>query len=150
MPAPYTNPPKFHCKVERCSVYAGNLGELHRHRRNKHWTKFPFRCYECPMAVETRDSLDRHLKREHDVPLPKNKCEVCKKSFSTLTMLIDHSSEHNENVHKCRECYWCFPSLDQLHTHCRTTHNTMHNACDICGTDFLTNMDLDQHKDADH
>ena len=75
-------PPEFHCKVERCNVCAGNLGELHQHRRNKHWTKFPFRCYECPMAVETRDSLDRHLKREHDVPLPKSKCKICKKSFS--------------------------------------------------------------------
>ena len=145
--------PKFYYSVERCSVCAESVGELHWHRRNKHWPKFPFRCNQCLFALETRDSLDRHRSKEHDVPLPKSgsrKWQICKKNCLSLTMLIDHSSDHDENVHKCRECNWCFASLDQLHTHCRTTHDTMHNACDICGTDFLTITDLDQHKDADH
>ena len=146
--------PKFYCNIERCSVCAETLGELHWHRRNKHWPKFPFRCNQCLFALETRDSLDRHRRKEHDVPAAqerlKYKCQICKKNCLSLTMFIDHSSEHEENVHKCRECNWCFASLDQLHTHCRTTHDTMHNACDICGTDFPTTMDLDQHKDADH
>ena len=143
--------PRFHCKVKRCDVYAHNVEELHRHRRSKHWSSFPFRCSQCPYALETRDGLQRHLERVHGIPAVESdgsvvhKCNKCSRSFVAISMFINHSREHPENVYKCRECHWCFEALNRLHAHCRTTHDTMHNACDTCGTDFPNNTELYHH-----
>ena len=148
--------PRFHCKVKRCDVYAHNQEELHRHLRNKHWSKFPFRCNLCPYVLETRESFERHLQKMHGIPASKDdgsvvyKCTKCVREYRSVSMFINHSREHPENVHKCRECNWCFATLDRLHVHCKSTHDTMHNACDTCGTDFPNNLDLYHHIRKDH
>ena len=148
--------PRFHCRVKRCDVYVHNIEELHRHRRNKHWSKFPFRCSLCPYVLETRESLEKHLERMHGIPASKDdgtviyKCTKCVREFRAVSMFINHSSEHSYNIYKCRECRWCFGMLARLHVHCRSTHDTMHHACDTCGTDFPNNQDLYHHVRKDH
>ena len=110
--------PRFHCKVKRCDVYAHNVEELHQHRHNKHWSKFPFRCNLCPYVLEMRESFERHLERMDGIPASKDdgsvryKCTKCVREFRSVSMFNNRSREHPENVHKCRECNWCFAMLD--------------------------------------
>ena len=148
--------PRFHCKIKKCDVYAHNMEELHRHMRDKHWSKFHFRCCKCPYLFAAREGLDRHLEKMHSRSVLKDdgsvtfKCTKCSREFRAINMYIDHSRDHAENIYKCRECRWCFASLERLHAHCMSTHNTMYNACSICGTDFPTNDDLYHHMTRDH
>ena len=100
--------PRFHCKVKRCGVYAHNQEELHRHMRNKHWSKFPFRCTLCPYVLETRESFERHLEKMHNIPASKDdssvvyKCTKCVREYRSVSMFINHSREHSENIHSAK------------------------------------------------
>ena len=148
--------PRFHCRVKKCDVYTHNVKELHQHRRNKHWSKFPFRCNLCPYILEMRESFEKHLERMHGIPASKDdgtviyKCTKCVKEFRSVNMFINHSKDHDENIYACRECRWCFAMLDRLHVHCKSTHDTMHHVCDTCGIDFPNNQDLYHHVTRDH
>ena len=148
--------PRFHCKVKRCDKYAHSTEELHRHMRNKHWSKFPYRCNRCPYLAGSREVFERHLERMHGIPASKDdgsvkyKCTKCPKEFRAVSMFINHSRDHEENIHQCRECNWHFSILDRLHAHCQSAHDMMHHACDICGTDFPTNEELYHHVRSDH
>ena len=96
--------PRFHCKVKNCDVYAHNIEELHQHRCNKHWSKFPFRCGLCPYVLETRESFEHHLERMHGIPASKDdgsvvyKCTKCVREFRSVSMFINHSREHSKRT----------------------------------------------------
>ena len=49
--------PRFLCRVKRCDVYAHNIEELHRHRRNKHWSKFLFQMQSVPLRTGNKGEL---------------------------------------------------------------------------------------------
>ena len=53
--------PRFHCQVKKCDVYTHSSEELYQHKRDKHWSKFPFRCCICPYVVKTRDGFANHM-----------------------------------------------------------------------------------------
>ena len=123
--------PRFHCQVRKCDVYTHSSEELYRHKRDKHWSKFPFRCCICPYVAKMRDGFANHMERMHSIPKPKEdgktqfKCGKCVRDFRTIGMLIDHSRDHPENIHQCRDCGWRFSAFDRLHAHCRSSHDTM-------------------------
>ena len=148
--------PRFHCRKGNCNEYAHNTEELYCHKRAKHWSKFPYRCNMCPGVFVKRDLLDKHLERNHHIPALKDdgsktyKCTKCARTFRSLVMFINHSGDHPKNKHKCKECNWCFATLGRLHVHCEHTHDTMHNACDTCGTDYPNNDALYHHIRDDH
>ena len=148
--------PRFHCEVKRCEVYAHNLEELHRHRQDIHWSMFPFRCNLCPYVLGTRENFERHQEKMHGILASKYdgsvkyKCTKCVREYRSVSMFINHSREHDENIHQCSECNWCFAMLNRLHVHCKSTHDTMHNACDTCETDFPNNQELFHHVRNDH
>ena len=124
--------------------------------RSKHWDRLPFRCCKCPYLFMHRQGLDRHLKKMHGRPKLREgggdvyQCPKSPRNYRAANMLIDHSRDHDENIHGWNECRWHFATFARLHAHCRSTHDTRHYACDTCGEDFPTNDDLCTHMKENH
>ena len=108
------------------------------------------------IPLHRKQGLDRHLEKMHGrLKLKEGKgdmyqCPKCPRGFRVANMLIDHSRDHKENIHACKECRWHFATFARLHGHCRTKHDTMHFACDTCGEDFPNNDDLYKHVKSKH
>ena len=144
--------PRFHCKIKKCGAFAHSPEELHRHMRSKHWDSFPYRCSQCPYLFKDRHRLNHHLEEIHGrLKLREGKGDLYQcGNFRVANMLIDHSRDHMENVHACKECRWHFATCARLHAHCRSTHDTIHYACNTCGETFLSNDDLCKHAKSKH
>ena len=65
-------------------------------------------------------------------------------------MYVNHSRDHEGNIHKCSECMWHFSTLDRLHRHLQDSHDTMYHACGLCGDNFPNNHDLSKHMTGRH
>ena len=129
---------------------------MFQHMRSDQWEQLRYRCNKCPFLSKDFKSLDKHHKKDHGRKPIKGSdsqsfpCGKCPRQFQELSMLINHSKDHPENVHQCEECRWRFTSHRRLNEHCRCTHNTKHFSCDTCGKSFSSNDDLYRHQVSKH
>ncbi len=85
----------------------------------------PYACPLCPKTFIQEASLHAHQCESHK--LSKSlKCDVCSKTFSSLTNLIKHSLLHNGSTsHICLLCNLSFTNTRVLKKHLKT-HTTQH------------------------
>lgn len=70
-------------------------------------------------------------------------CPICKQSFATVKFMKNHLASHNP-MYKCNYCDMEFSKNDELKAHKQThTENTF--LCSICGTIFMTSINLNKH-----
>ena len=148
--------PKFNCRIKNCKVFRHSIEQMFQHMRSDHWEQLRYRCNKCPFLSKDFKSLDKHHEKDHGREPFKGSdsqsfpCGKCPRRFQELSMLINHSKDHPENVHQCEECRWRFTSHRRLNEHCRCTHDTKHFSCDTCGKSFSSNDDLYRHQVSKH
>ena len=148
--------PKFNCRIKNCKVFRHSIEQMFQHMRSDHWEQLRYRCNKCLFLGKDFKSLDKHHEKDHGRKPMKGSdsqsfpCGKCPRTFQELSMLINHSKDHPENVHQCEECRWRFTSHRRLNEHCRGTHDTKHFSCDTCGKSFSNNDDLYRHQVSKH
>ena len=129
-----------------------------KHKALSHDTEKYHRCPRCDYEVDDKESLEKHLRRDH-----KDEtfiCELCSyESTSDLTI-----NEHMDRIHKwknfnCNMCHQDLGSWSQLYLH-RQTHVTSrvprHDQnkdifrCDECDYEVNSKSTLKNHKYKDH
>ncbi len=85
----------------------------------------PYACPLCPKTFIQESSLHAHQCESHKL-CKSLKCDVCSKTFSSLTNLIKHSLLHNGSTsHICLLCNLSFTNTRVLKEHLKT-HSTHH------------------------
>uniref|UniRef100_A0A8C2FER5 C2H2-type domain-containing protein n=1 Tax=Cyprinus carpio TaxID=7962 RepID=A0A8C2FER5_CYPCA len=85
----------------------------------------PYACPLCPKTFIQEASLHAHQCESHKL-CKSLKCDVCSKTFSSLTNLIKHSLLHNGSTsHICLLCNLSFTNTRVLKEHLKT-HTTHH------------------------
>ena len=148
--------PSLIAESRNCKVFRHSIEQMFQHMRSDHWEQLRYRCNKCPFISKDFKSLDKHHEKDHGREPIKGSdsqsfpCGKCPRKFQELSMLINHSKDHPENVHQCEECRWRFTSHRRLNEHCRGTHDTKHFSCDTCGKSFSSNDDLYRHQVSKH
>ncbi|KAK9957856.1 hypothetical protein ABG768_012060 [Culter alburnus] len=90
-----------------------------------HAGQSPYTCPLCPKTFIQEASLHAHQCESHKL-CKSLKCDVCSKTFSSLTNLIKHSLLHNGSTsHICLPCNLSFTNTRVLKEHLKT-HTTSH------------------------
>ncbi|XP_051728627.1 zinc finger protein 629 [Ctenopharyngodon idella] len=90
-----------------------------------HAGQSPYSCPLCPKTFIQEASLHAHQCESHKL-CKSLKCDVCSKTFSSLTNLIKHSLLHNGSTsHICLPCNLSFTNTRVLKEHLKT-HTTSH------------------------
>ncbi|CAM4636993.1 unnamed protein product [Leuciscus chuanchicus] len=85
-----------------------------------------YACSLCPRTFIQEPSLHAHQCESHKQLCKSLKCDVCSKTFSSLTNLIKHSLLHNGSTsHICLPCNLSFTNTRVLKEHLKT-HTTYH------------------------
>ena len=97
----------------------------------------------------------KKLAREDDkVPDPKEgalyNCQVCSKSFPTLSELQLHCASHGSNVFSCKYCKKVLSSQVSLYRHEADHEDNRPFKCDTCNKAFVLKAELNRHIDIQH
>ena len=119
-----------------------------------------FTCETCGKKFGRKFNLDRHLKSErvHKKPTKKKyipkpaKCDVCSKTFHSVSAMCLHRKKHNENErYHCPHCDRKFTQKGGLNFHIKTIHHGIKEViCDRCGKQFSTSAGLMYHNQKVH
>lgn len=77
-----------------------------------------FRCRTCQKTYRYRGTAICHILNEHNTPVEDRTCKVCKKTFTSVTRL----HQHTENLHRwrCNKCQSEFQLERDLTAHYNT------------------------------
>lgn len=134
------------CKL--CNKPFKNLYSLCVHNFKKHSTHKIYKCTCCDFEHEDPKLLSVHLKEQHE----KYSCEVCKKSFTTLTWYEEHKNFHKGQTRlKCEICPKTFPYARNLVAHKKKNHPetfadlSVSYSCKYCDVKFPNMKSLASH-----
>ncbi|XP_073330929.1 uncharacterized protein [Pagrus major] len=128
------------CKVCRAQRRSTNM--LIRHA----WSHVddPERlCGVCGERSESADELRNHLHGHQKTHC----CDICGKSFLTVTGLSGHVAHHNgQKPHKCQICHKAFVHAWVLKSHMRTHTADKLLKCDLCPQSYVSEAKYLRHK----
>ena len=102
------------------------------------------KCDVCEDVFPSRKSLNRHVKRIHNLDV-KYKCDLCGKSFVKQCRLNRHLKIHKEiNIFKCEICGIPFTRKVKLDLHLSIHNGTF--KCTVCGEFFRKKKTLKRHQ----
>uniref|UniRef100_A0AAY4C232 C2H2-type domain-containing protein n=1 Tax=Denticeps clupeoides TaxID=299321 RepID=A0AAY4C232_9TELE len=101
-----------------CAKGFSRPDHLNSHVRQVHSTERPFKCPTCESAFATKDRLRAHMIRHED----KVPCHICGKLLSPA-YISDHMRVHNQSQHHvCQLCSRSFTTLTYLRVHAQKHH----------------------------
>lgn len=161
-------------KCDLCPKLLPSLHVVKLHVKSAHIKKEPFRCHICRKSFKKKESLRHHLKRHDSLPckvcgeickgreaLVQHRktvhrvvkkaapliCELCGKSYATVSSLCTHRATHKEYQRfKCDQCSKAFFFKGLLEAHIRVEHQGERQICAICGKLFKYGTDLRRHQ----
>ena len=111
-----------------------------------------FSCETCSAGpFTTQRGLSRHMfYHENFTQIVRNGlyiCPVCNMSFKKKSYLLKHRWDHTKSEIICSTCDKMFPSMLQLQSHKRRTHEVKNERylCTICGKNFAQDNTLKRH-----
>ena len=137
--APQHEPKKTDVKCEICGKFLRHRSNLRKHIDAVHKGLKKFHCQICQLSVTSLMSLQRHLRRIHNVIDPKKSstksknenCEICGELFENILYLQEHINlAHNDInvVYKCETCGDIFNSLEEQALHVQKSHKNEENS----------------------
>lgn len=136
----------FKCPIEDCGESFKAKVTLEKHLRRSHEIDVtPTMCVICCQEFDTQQALKSHL-REH---LPFT-CKLCSMSFKNEDNFNTHlEKNHKRNemrLHNCNECPASFKRMEHLRTHIAYKHTSERAySCDKCSYVSPTIQDLNSH-----
>lgn len=128
----------FSCdKCDKRFIWKGAL-RAHLLNHQPEADRKDFTCIECNRKYLSAGALSWHKKRSHSSVVRvqvKNLCEICSKTFATLTSFKEHMLVHSEDCEKLQlQCPKCGKWLKNQR--CLKSHLTLHNEitynCEHC------------------
>ncbi|KAL7051570.1 hypothetical protein ACKWTF_004509 [Chironomus riparius] len=136
----------FKCSITGCMRAYQNPKALKVHKRSHEEDK-RFKCSECNASFHVKGNLVSHA-RIHSGQ--KFDCEICQKSFSSLSYFKQHQISHNQEatgaIFICtfKDCVKKFSSQMALKSHL-PVHSEKNFQCNICTNAFKTPQNLEAH-----
>ncbi|KAL3050774.1 hypothetical protein OYC64_012740 [Pagothenia borchgrevinki] len=141
---------RLHPSCPLCGALFRGLLQLREHQSREHLL-LPFRCSVCSGSFRTRGQRDRHHRGRHSgggqpTGEKSNRCEVCGKSFSCVSVLNTHRRSHCARSFVCDVCGKSFFQAGHL-----TRHQLVHDGgrphrCSLCGRGFRQAANLRSHE----
>ncbi|CAH1777608.1 unnamed protein product [Owenia fusiformis] len=132
-----------------CGILCSTLKGLATHNRKKHDNvEKMFKCtFKCPKSFATKELLDRHIKRQHEIKADDKRCSVCDRAFSSQSKLEDHQRGHTGVKLLCYICGKKFKFKNNLGTHMKEQHNKKAETylCTQCNKEFKSLRYLKTH-----
>ena len=82
--------PQFEC--QHCEYRAKFKHNLTKHVESNHSSQSPYKCSICGQQEKTKEKLENHERRAHDVRF---KCQFCEKTFSLRKTKKDHEIKYH-------------------------------------------------------
>jgi KRAB domain-containing zinc finger protein len=118
-----------------------NKVSLFRHMR-KHALKI--KCEFCNAEFLPR-TMKSHIKHVHIINQEFFNCQICQKSFKSLSRLTIHLKNHDKKI-ECKICSKMFPSQGYLNQHMKLHVNPNSFECEICDKKFNLKQTLQIHQ----
>ncbi|XP_072264236.1 zinc finger protein 639 [Pyxicephalus adspersus] len=104
-----------------------------------------FRCDQCDFNSKYFTDLKQHMILKHKCA-ESHICKVCKQSFSSEDLLLEHGKVHEEEQLNCKHCDYKTNSYDSLSQHVTDAHfNDFLYWCEQCDLQFCTSSELYLH-----
>ena len=107
-----------------------------------------FRCLKCNKEFDKRMQLTEH-KKVHARKLRLYECSQCGKVFHEARKYFSHLAFH-ERIFECITCGRKFSLLANLKKHIVIHDNAPGKVCDVCGLQFISDIELKEHYEAQH
>lgn len=104
------------CKF--CAELVTSKYKLRRHLKAIHGNESKFLCALCLKALPGYKELRAHVEANHKAALDRGfTCQVCAKSCSNKSKLMEHIKYHGANFLPCKICLKIFSSKEELDNH---------------------------------
>ncbi|XP_074154349.1 zinc finger protein 639 isoform X2 [Sminthopsis crassicaudata] len=105
-----------------------------------------YKCELCEFNSKYFSDLKQHVVLKHKRADAANVCRVCKESFSTNMLLLEHSKLHEEDPYLCKYCDYRTVLLESLSQHIADAHFSDHLYwCEQCDLQFSSSSELYLH-----
>lgn len=134
----------YNYSQQTCGQNFSLQGTLNCHDEMSHGLKYI--CPKCPYKINRKDSLNKHIKRMHEISYD-YECDICVKKFKTKDVLTKHKNLVHTEMQSinCDECDHVSKNLHALKEHKRIKHFKSEFFCKICKQYFRTQDNLEQH-----
>lgn len=110
-------------------------------------------CDLCKYQTMKKTNLHRHMRSAHVIQI--SKCKICSRAFETEIRLKAHMVQvHIGHKFKCLICNMNFKRYQALSIHVEKQHSSERSkttfACDLCGVDYYSKLNLDVHMKGSH
>ncbi|KAG9494054.1 hypothetical protein GDO78_001739 [Eleutherodactylus coqui] len=104
-----------------------------------------FRCEQCDYNSKYFSDLKQHMILKHKCA-ESHICKVCKQSFTSDELLVEHGKVHEEEQLSCKHCDYKTGSFENLSQHVADAHfNDFLYWCEQCDLQFCTSSELYLH-----
>lgn len=158
------------CTVSGCDENFVYRAQRLRHLRQKHPEIYEesdegeketelndsFECELCDLVFECQNTLDNHIKQEHDANDDEKTCELCNpyKVFKKTRYLMLHlQAVHSDQTFSCEQCSKTFSFKRSLDRHIKGVHEDVRDFnCEEsdCEKSFRNKYELKQHMIGSH
>nr|XP_020654722.1 zinc finger protein 639 isoform X1 [Pogona vitticeps]XP_020654723.1 zinc finger protein 639 isoform X1 [Pogona vitticeps] len=105
-----------------------------------------YKCERCAFNSKYFSDLKQHVVLKHKTCPEGNICRVCKESFSSKKVLIEHLKIHEEDPYICKYCDYKTVMFENLTQHIADTHFSDHLYwCEQCDVQFSSSSELYLH-----
>ncbi|XP_028587451.1 zinc finger protein 639 [Podarcis muralis] len=105
-----------------------------------------YKCERCAFNSKYFSDLKQHLVLKHKACPEGNICRVCKETFSSKKVLIEHLKIHEEDPYICKYCDYKTVMFENLSQHIADTHFSDHLYwCEQCDVQFSSSSELYLH-----
>ncbi|XP_053167306.1 zinc finger protein 639 isoform X2 [Hemicordylus capensis] len=105
-----------------------------------------YKCERCSFNSKYFSDLKQHIVLKHKTCPEGNICRVCKESFSSKKVLIEHLKIHEEDPYICKYCDYKTVMFENLSQHIADTHFSDHLYwCEQCDVQFSSSSELYLH-----
>uniref|UniRef100_A0A7M4ERZ2 Zinc finger protein 639 n=1 Tax=Crocodylus porosus TaxID=8502 RepID=A0A7M4ERZ2_CROPO len=105
-----------------------------------------YKCELCEFNSKYFSDLKQHMILKHKTCTDTNVCRVCKESFSSKVLLIEHVKIHEEDPYICKYCDYKTVIFENLSQHIADTHFNDHLYwCEQCDVQFSSSSELYLH-----
>lgn len=115
-------------------MFRGHQLQEHVEKFNVHGHKFSLTCDICFKEFKVKAKLTEHKKLKHSDMGVSHICDVCGRSYPSLSSFKNHIIIHLPKSNICKYCQQSFPTVYALKAHVKT-HLNLHDryCCNYCG-----------------